>query len=239
MATNDGTLKQPGEKLIHKARFIEGAIALIMIIEYLVTEAVAALAWKNPVYSYANNYISDLGVSGPPVTFMGRLIYSPLYWVMNAGFFVEGVLAVLAAFLLIPLLTSKTWRIIIPLIAILHGVGITLVAIFHGSPEAVQQHSGMFMHVTGAALAIIFGNVECICAGIAAGQSGAPKWFTAYSIVLGLAGLIAIFCPLVEHSVAPGTMERIAVDTFIGWDITTGIFLLFGARKFRRIMFQY
>ncbi len=238
MAANDGTLKQPGEKLIHKARFIEGAIALIMIIEYLVTEAVAALAWKNPVYSYSNNYISDLGVSGPPVTFMGRLIYSPLYWVMNAGFFVEGVLAVLAAFLLMPLFTKKTWRTIIPLIAILHGVGITLVAIFHGSADATKEYTGV-MHVTGAALAIIFGNVQCICAGIAAGQSGAPKWFTAYSVVLGLAGLIALFCPFIEHGVAPGTMERVAVDSFITWDITTGIFLLVGARKFRRIMFQH
>ncbi|MDB5018618.1 MAG: hypothetical protein JWQ84_3450, partial [Mucilaginibacter sp.] len=115
-------LKLFREKRMHKSRLIAGAIALIMITEYLLAEAVTALAWKNPVYNYAHNFISDLGVSGPAVQFQGRMINSPIYWLMNTGFIIEGILAVMAAFLLRYLLTG-TWRIIIPVLAIIHGIG--------------------------------------------------------------------------------------------------------------------
>ena len=49
---------------------------------YLASEAVAAVAFR-PSYSYTGNFISDLGVPGG---------HSPLAWLMNLGFCVQGAL---------------------------------------------------------------------------------------------------------------------------------------------------
>jgi len=225
MSAKAGISKLFEENGTRETRFVAGAIALILIAEYSIAETVTALAWKNPVYSYARNYISDLGVSGPGVVFEGRMINSPIYWVMNTAFAIEGILAVMAAILLRPLFSTKKWRITIPLLAIVHGIGIITVAIVHGSPEAFHERIGI-LHVIGAFLAIVAGNIECMCAGIAAKRSGAPGWFTTYSIFLGVLGLVGLIFLAVVKSIPPGITERISVDTIILWDITTGIFLL-------------
>ena len=209
----------------NKARIIAGAIALAAIIEYVIAEALTAMAWKNPPYNYAHYFISDLGVSGPPVTFQGRFIYSPIYYVMNSAFFIEGILAIASALLLRQLFTSKIGRITLPLLAVLHGIGMFGVAIVHGSPDTMDKPIGA-VHVIGASLAIILGNVECICAGIAARRIGAPQWYKNYSVFMGVFGLLGLVALLTLHSIPPGITERISVYSIIGWDITTGVFLL-------------
>ncbi|NRT62201.1 putative membrane protein [Clostridium saccharoperbutylacetonicum] len=63
------------------------AILLILAgFQYLITEAVAASAWKSPSYSYTYNFISDLVMHIKGELFLGRLINSPLHFVMNGGF---------------------------------------------------------------------------------------------------------------------------------------------------------
>jgi hypothetical membrane protein len=217
------------QKLSHE-RIIWGAVALTGIIEYVITEAVTAFAWKNPAYSYVYNYISDLGVSGPPIRFSGRLIYSPWFRLMNSGFIVEGALTVLAACLLTPLLKNKKWRRIIPLLAITHALGITLVGIVHGSPTSLQEKISA-LHVIGAFLAIVFGNITNICMGIASWHSGAPKWYAIYSINLGILGLLSLVALATIKSIPPGITERCSVYTITVWDVSTGLLLLFGHKK--------
>jgi hypothetical membrane protein len=217
---------------LSKTRLLAGAIALAAIVEYVIGEGLTALAWKNPVYSYIHYYISDLGVEGPPTVFQGRHIYSPIYWVVNTGFAVEGVLAIAAALLLRPLFSQKKWRFTLPLLAVIHGVGIIMVAIVHGSPGEMNKPIGI-LHVIGAAMAIIFGNIECICAGIAARQNGAPLWYKSYSIFMGLLGIAGLLTLIMLHSIPPGITERISVYTIIFWDITTGVFLLAGIKKLK------
>lgn len=66
---------------------------------YLVCEAITATGFRG--YSYASNYISDLGV---PERGMldGRILDSPLHNVMNAGFIGEGILFLWGLVLLLP-----------------------------------------------------------------------------------------------------------------------------------------
>jgi len=233
MPLTPGILSQYQKNGISKTRLLTGAIALAAIVEYLIGEGITALAWKNPVYSYIHYYISDLGVEGPPTVFQGRHIYSPIYWVVNTGFAVEGVLAIAAALLLRPLFSSKKWRFTLPLFAIIHGVGIIMVAIVHGSPGEMNKPIGI-LHVIGAAMAIIFGNLACICTGIAARQNGAPQWFKSYSIFMGLLGFAGLLALMMLHSIPPGITERISVYTIIFWNITTGVFLLVGINRLKR-----
>jgi len=215
----------PENTNISKARLIAGSIALVLIIEYVVAETVAALAWKNPLYSYAYNYISDLGVSGPRGLFQGRLLYSPLHSVMNAGFFIEGLLFLMAACLLLPLLRGKGWRFVVFVLVLLHTVGISMVAMIHASSET-QDHGILIYHTIGAFLAIMFGNIACMCAGIASSKTGAPAWFKGYSILLCTIGVGGLVTLIAVPTLPPGIPERISVYTITLWQVSTGVLLL-------------
>ena len=91
----------------------------------MVVETVAASAWETPAYSYAFNFISDLGAPDCS-TFQGREICSPLHTVMNAGFIVQGVLFVVASVLLQRLASGRARNIYLA-IALIYGVGMVLV----------------------------------------------------------------------------------------------------------------
>ena len=93
------TSRKAGVGLIRDtSRNIPAAVALLVAAGFFfVTETVSAAAWDHPVYSYADDFVSDLGVPGPPVMFGGHLIHSPLAWLLNAGFAVNGLLVALAA----------------------------------------------------------------------------------------------------------------------------------------------
>ena len=52
-------------------------VLLLNAVQWVVSEAVAAAAWTSPPYSYATNYISDLGVPECGTHYQGRTICSP------------------------------------------------------------------------------------------------------------------------------------------------------------------
>ncbi len=168
-----------------------GGILLVMsAVAYFVCEAIAAAAWHHPPYSYAHNYISDLGVPGPPSVLMGRVINSPLAAVMNAGFIGHGVLFVIAALLLAPVLPGR-WRIVVIVLSVLHGAGIVMVGVVHGSAYSIAH--GLFVyHSTGANMAIFGGNVLSIVVGALHRRLDAPRWFGVISIVLGALGFVSL-----------------------------------------------
>ena len=66
---------------------------------YLLLEAVAAAGFE-PAYSYANNYISDLGVTGRELVH-GRMIDSPRANLMHTAFYLQGILFLLGALLIV------------------------------------------------------------------------------------------------------------------------------------------
>jgi hypothetical membrane protein len=218
------------QKRAYKTRFVLGGIALVCIAEYVITEAISASAWTDPTYSYARNFISDLGVSGGPLIFEGRNINSPIYWLMNSGFMVEGLLILTAAILLNPLFVSKASRTTVVTLALIHCIGMLMVAIVHGSPEAMHKPIGI-LHVIGAFLAIVLGNTQCICSGVAAFRAGAPAWFKTYSTGMGVLGILGLIALAGIKAIPPGITERLSVYTIIFWDITAGIFLLISIKK--------
>jgi hypothetical membrane protein len=206
---------------------------------YFVAEAVSARAF--PGYSYATNYISDLGVPdvGP---FQGRMIDSPLHLVMNAAFVLHGVLFAVAAVLVTGgrRTASARW---FRALAVVHAAGMVLVGSFHGSQSAVDSGLAV-LHVAGAALAILGGNAAAVLAGVVllrrgAGTGGRPggsrsgrRWVGAASIVLGVAGVVGLVMLEVDSgssSVAllpDGVWERVAVYAVLAWDLLAGVTLL-------------
>ncbi len=199
---------------------------------YLVAEAVAASAF--PHYSYANNYISDLGV--PEVgSFQGRPIDSPLSGVMNFAYLAQGVLFFIAVVSITRAVRVGPRKWLLSLAAV-HAVGIILVGFFHGSQTNVDN--GLFaVHALGAAMAIIAGNLVAIVGGVGSGRVRAALWYRVISIVLGAVGIFSLVMLQVDtmsssiNIFAPGIWERASVYTIIGWEIFTAICLAVAQRR--------
>ncbi|MCK5892802.1 MAG: DUF998 domain-containing protein [Aeromicrobium sp.] len=199
---------------------------------YLAAEAVAASAF--PGYSYAQNYISDLGI--PEVgTYSGRAIDSPLHAVMNAGFVLHGVLFVAAALLAAPVLGASHRRVFVAL-ALTHGIGIVLVGVVHSGP--VNADNGLVaVHGLGAAMAIVGGNLTAIVAGLAARRSARLARVGTVCVALGVVGLLSTLGLVLDSGsttvtlLPDGVWERLAVYTVTAFELLIGVAALVRLRQ--------
>ncbi|WIM87474.1 DUF998 domain-containing protein [Candidatus Mycobacterium wuenschmannii] len=165
---------------------------------YVALEAVAAYAFQSR-YSYAHNFISDLGVPGSG---------SPLAWLMNLAFCVQGSLLFAGAVAL-----RRTGAL--ACCAAANAVGNLLIAFFH---------SGSATHAVGAVLAIVGGNATVL-----AGASiiGAPR-HRRVSLGLGVFGLLSfvVFVIDLKSGALPrGLVERCSVYSITVWQLLTGTWL--------------
>ncbi|WP_347558025.1 DUF998 domain-containing protein [Robbsia sp. KACC 23696] len=200
---------------------------------YLAAETISAAAWHTPPYSYARNYISDLGVAGCGILFHGRPICSPLHGLMNIGFMLEGLLFFIAN-LIVSGQTTRPWRFGIVMLGLLHGVGMLLVGYYHGS-EAALEDGSLRYHLLGAQLAIVSGNVALIAYGCAHRQIGLSRRFASLSIVLGSVGLLSAVTLVSLLTTLPrGLLERGSVYSIMIWEIVTGSMMAWRNRSAKR-----
>jgi hypothetical membrane protein len=168
---------------------------------YLVCEGISAVG--KPGYRYAVNYISDLGTSA----------------VMNAGFMVHGLLFLLGALLVTrgqPALGGIGRSFVAAAAA--NAVGNILLGTF---PSAAP--GTVALHLSGAALAILGGNIAIIIAGAGGRRLGAPRGYARASAVLGVIG---IACAVTLLVVPNGAIERGSVYPIILWELMTGVAIL-------------
>ncbi len=197
-----------------------GVALVAAAVIYVLAELVSALAWTHPPYSYANDYISDLGVPGPSEFFLNHIINSPAAWVMNAGFIVNGILVLLAGVLLLRLHPGVKPKILLALV-IIYAIGIVLVGSFHGSKFSAEHGLSGF-HAAGALMAIGGGNVLLILTGAFPGVLGLRK---AIGVTFVLLGSVGALCLLLSGSVLtahPGILERGSVYTIIAFQLIAG-----------------
>lgn len=200
---------------------------------YLLAEAISASAF--PHYSYAMNYISDLGV--PDVEMLGdRSIDSPLHALMNIAFLAHGLLFATAAIYMehgsrLPL------RLPIITLAIAHALGMVLIAVVNGG--AHNNSLGLAgIHLLGAFLAFFGGHLTAICFGISLLMRprnhlvGGGSLIGVLSIVIGLVGIFGIVMLQIDVRAMPGTLlpdgvwERIGMYAIVAWEVIVGIVLL-------------
>ncbi len=170
---------------------------------YLILEAVAASAF--PHYSYARNFISDLGMAA-----------SPRAWAMNAGFCVQGTLFLVGAVLLVRAFEKRSARLFLGLAAA-NAAGNLLIAVFHSGPSPTA-----WVHASGAVLAIVGGN-----AAIVAGSSMIGGWHRAVSLALGAFGLLSFVCFVIalKNEAPPAVWERCSVYSITAWQLFTGVWV--------------
>jgi hypothetical membrane protein len=207
---------------------------LVSGVLWFVLEGVAAAAF--PGYNYATNYISDLGVTFPDVV-DGRAIDSQLAIVMNVEFWLHGILFLVGAILIVRM-TGGGMRWLFAALAVAHAVGLVLVAVFHSSSQA-NLDGTIQLHVLGANLAIVGGNLALIVAGLGAGRVGASRGFRVFTVAWGVIGLLCALMLFVDtHStelnlLPDGTWERLAVYPLMTWEIITGALVLLRTRGSR------
>ncbi|MEU8613440.1 DUF998 domain-containing protein [Actinoplanes sp. NPDC048791] len=207
-----------------KLRPLAAAAFLLGPMIYLAAEAITAAAWKSPDYSYADNWISDLG-SATAGVFQGRELDSPLHVVMNSGFVVQGLLFGIATVLLSRTMSGR--RTFIAVTGIVTMIGYILVGTFHGSLQA-QQNGTLPLHFTGATLAIFGGNVLALVLGIHWRKSSRTRLIGLVSIVVGAIGLVSVIALFLtfDAGLPSGAIERGSVYTIVIWQFAVAIALL-------------
>ena len=148
----------PGRSTDRRTVCAGAALWIAGPVTYLVFEGIAAEAFT-PAYSYAQNYISDLGITVQGMS-SGRLIDSPRAAWMNTAFCVQGVSFLAGAILIVRGLRSRRPSPFLkPFLALAaaNAVGNILVATVHSGP-AWGAGGPTWLHPTGAVLAIVGGN---------------------------------------------------------------------------------
>ncbi|WP_185976052.1 DUF998 domain-containing protein [Mycolicibacterium sp. 018/SC-01/001] len=182
-----------------------GAVALAAGISYLVVEALAAS--RVAAYSYADDYVSDLGRAT-----------SPLAWWMNAGFRVQGMAFVVTGAMLVATVRPARGALTFTVFACLYGAGsVTVGLVPSGGP-------GHLLHVGGATAAILGGNLALITAG-RIGLPDRSRAARALGYGLGLLGLTAAGA-LIGTGLPSGACERTAIYSIIAWQLLAGARLL-------------
>jgi hypothetical membrane protein len=167
-------------------------------LSYLALEAVAAEAFQSS-YSYARNFISDLGVP----------VHSPCAWLMNTAFVVQGTLFLTGAIL------TRGARLFLAF-AGANAAGNVLIALFH---------SGSATHAVGAVLAIVGGNAAILAGSTIIG--GRHRWVSLVLGGFGLLSFVVFVFALQNPGLGPlGVWERCSVYSITAWELFTGVWVL-------------
>ncbi|MBO1902480.1 DUF998 domain-containing protein [Leucobacter weissii] len=216
---------------------IGGTILIIGPLLYWVIEAIGAMAWDNPRYSYVFNYISDLGVPNPG-TFEGRPLDSELHLLVNiAGFALQGVLLLAATIMLWRTVSAPVMRWFYLIISAFYAAGLILVASFHGSDAAVADGTAVW-HGVGALPTFVGANIILILIGIhlfRRRQQGftsvGSRVVGALFATLGVVGISALITLLsISGSSVDGLVERIVIYPFLAAQVIAGVGLLRATR---------
>ena len=172
---------------IHRQRRLAGALLLAGPAIFLIAEFITAAAWVDPPYSYTRNFISNLGVQGPSTLFE-QFMLSPLYWLMDTGFFLFGIVILAGVALLRGLTGWRRAAALVPAAAL--AVGGVLLGLFPGSGESLNDGTGDF-HSNGAFAAFLGANVLAIVLGRMRERLGLSRGMGLTLVVIGAFGLFS------------------------------------------------
>jgi hypothetical membrane protein len=194
---------------------------------YVTLEAIAAAGFRHH-YSYTHNFISDLGVTSRGM-FQGRMIDSPLAYLMNIAFRLQGTLFLVGAILVVLAFGTRRPALFLTLAAT-NAVGNFLVAAVHSGPMA-QADGTNWVHDTGAVLAIVGGNAA-VLAGSSIVRNVSGPWYRGISTGLAVLGLLGFMLLVIESKIMaisilpPAVWERLSVYSIITWQMFTATYLV-------------
>ncbi|MEA5454156.1 DUF998 domain-containing protein [Sinomonas sp. JGH33] len=234
-----------------------GAWSAVSVIQYIVAEAAAAIAWAGyEAYSYATNVISDLGAAHCAVH-NGRYVCSPLNWLMDGSFVLQGVGLIIAALLISTTVLRvaahrtavqaherlaaaiggaaarrhpavRRGHLVALAVRILFGVGgVGLIAV-----GLVQEDVLGWLHGAGALAYFVSGSAALVLLGVQWRRRTRAGWvLVALGVVAGASTVILVVTRLAVPF--PGTLERgIVYPITLGMVVMGGV-IATGARRTR------
>ena len=195
-----------------------GPLLWFLSIQYYVVQVLVALDWAKP-YSLARNTISDLANTHCGL-YGSKFVCSPLHGVMNTSFVVLAITMLLGALLIGKRLATNAVSALGFIFIALAGIGNLLVGLF---PENTVSS----LHILGAALTFVFGNVGMLILGLSLTQK-IPKSVRLYTLFSGCVGLVALGLFMSRHylGIGIGGMERFTAYPQSIWMTIFGIYLL-------------
>lgn len=206
-------------------RELVGGWAAITLIHYFVVEAIAMAAWQGePGYDRRAHVISDLGAAHCGL-FNGYEVCSPLNWLMNASFVLQGAAMVLGAVLVSSAVLSVAAepgaRVIRPNLApaiksadyfpwvAAGGVrGLIFVAgIGQAMVGLVPEDTDLTMHLTGAGMYFIAGPLSLVILGLVWRGHTQMSWMVLLFGVVSLGATIYVLAVRLRVD-EPGAIER-------------------------------
>lgn len=222
MATNTLPLERN-----ERARRAVGALLWCLCLQFFVAEQLVRNGWTTP-YSWANNYISDLGAvecaNRPPNS--DRFVCSPLHTLMNGSFILQGLLIAGGAALNPTALPAGRLRTATTTLFIAAGAGVIAVGF-----APVDVH--LAAHYAGAGVHFIAGNLGMILFGTALRRSqpdrALPRPFALLARLAGGIGLTALLLLAAGYyaGLGAGGMERVVAYPLPLLLAGVGAFLLF------------
>lgn len=208
------------ERNPNRRRYVAGAAVcwLVSGLGYLTVEAVVAGAFRDH-YSYAYDYISDLG----------RRIDSPLAYLMNFAFCLQGTGFVVGALLAGRAVGSRGGLFVA--LATANALGNVLVGTFHTGLTA-EANGTIWVHRTGAVLAIVGGNCAIVAGSAAIRKAVGARWFYGVSAGVAALGLVSLVMLAIGSTTGTtvilpaATWERGSVYSIIGWQMFAAVCLL-------------
>ncbi|MBT2248945.1 DUF998 domain-containing protein [Arthrobacter sp. BHU FT2] len=203
-----------------------GAWSVLSVLQYFAAEAAVVMAWAGPrPYDLRTGYISDLGALNCGI-YDGRYVCSPLNWLMNASFVVQGLGMILGAVLLTSGLLCVAAR---PGAAVQPGrrrpwFAATAVRVLTGAAGAgtvvvglVPEDAGSPWHFIGAVTYFLTGAAALLVLGVLWLRKTRMAWFILACGAVSLAALATggrtgMAVP------EPGTLERL-----MGYPVTVGM----------------
>lgn len=203
-----------------------GAWSVLSVLQYFAAEAAVIMAWAGPrPYDLRTGYISDLGALYCGI-YDGREVCSPLNWLMNASFVVQGLGMLLGAVLLssgllcvaaqagarVEARRRKPWlaALWVRLLTATAGAGTVIVGL-------VPEDVGSGWHFAGAVMYFIAGAVALLVLGLLWLRKSGMAWFILVCGGVSLAALVTGGLTGMDIP-EPGTLERL-----MGYPVTLGM----------------
>lgn len=202
-----------------------GAWSAVSVVQFFVAEAVVALRWSGPTpYSRSANFISDLGALRCGLH-SGREVCSPLNWLMNGSFVLQGLGMLLAAALITSTVLGVAGRPTEPsprgltattaarILLAAAGAGLVVVGLVPEDSIDALHLIGAGFYFGGASLALVILGAQWL-AHTAAGWA-----------VLGL-GVLSLVSTVIGATTRLQVPEPGLLERFMAYPITFGIALM-------------
>ncbi|HSW85474.1 MAG TPA: DUF998 domain-containing protein [Candidatus Saccharimonadales bacterium] len=192
-----------------------GPLVWILSVQYFLVQILVGTKFM-PTYSLRFNTISDLGNTACGV-YSGRSVCSPWHNLMNFSLICLGITMALGALFIYQEFKEKFASFIGFSFMAMAGFGTLMVGLF-------PENSISWLHVLGASLPFLLGNIALIILGLAL---AIPKLLRNYTLISGLIALIFLILFYTENyfGLGIGGIERFVAYPQTIWLIVFGIYM--------------